>query len=144
MITKKELIAVVLEILNKEQMEQLVSRLKQIDQQIRQEELEQETCEDPIVLSKKVVNDDFTVNREEGQERRSVPVRASENTWSDSGEENKGEEKQIVKPPTRRLRKKVEMVKINCSVCHQPKEIAPGLMTSSRAYYRCENCVGGR
>ena len=137
MITKQELINIVLEILTKDQMNELVSKLKAIEERLSVEDPAPEQKQ----VQKKLVNDDFTVNRQEGQ-RKSVPVRASENTWTDTGEERL-EEVQIVKPLTPRNRKKAKMITVTCSVCHQSKEISTALVTSSKAYYRCENCVGG-
>jgi len=142
MITKQELINVVLDILTQDQMKELIARLQAVDAKSNKTEDTGPVYEEPPAMSKRIVNDDFTVNRDDKEDRKSVPVQASSNTWVDAGEERK-EETQIKKAPMPRVRKKVEMIKVNCSVCHQPKEISPGLMTSSRAYYRCENCVGG-
>lgn len=138
-ITKQELIEIVLSILTEEQMKELEAKLIAIDSK------ENETPEEPKpVAKKKVVNEDFSVNREGAdRSRSSVPVRAGSNTWVDEGEERDGVDDKIVKTIMPRTRVKPKTQVMVCSLCHQPKEVPAGLLRKG-GYYRCENCVGGR
>lgn len=143
MITKEELIQVVLGILTKEQMLVLNQKLEEIHRSHSAVQPQPVRPIEVVQTRKRVVNDDFSVNRDEDEDMRSsVPVYAGENTWQDEGEEKDGFDQKIKRKHTPRIRPKVVMQTMVCSVCQKAQEVPPGLLRKG-AYYRCENCVGG-
>ena len=142
MITKEQLIEIVLEILTPDQMKILNDRLQLVHENMTSTKAA-ETVDVNTSTPKRVVNEDFTVNRNNGKDGRvSVAVSAGENKWSDSGEERDDFDEKVQRKYTPRVRPKAVMQTVVCSVCQKAQEIPPGLVRRG-SYYRCENCVGG-
>ena len=82
---------------------------------------------------------DFRMNKSISNNRkRKEPVRAKENTWTDTGEK-----KDIVTPdyqPTPRNRQAPEKVKVKCHICGRTSVVDSRFICGE--FYRCNNCTG--
>ena len=84
---------------------------------------------------------DFTMKPKNGvpqQKKRKVPVKARENTWTDTGEHRDVSTPEFTKTP--RNRKPPQKKTVTCSACGSKSKINANLVQGQ--YYRCENCVG--
>lgn len=124
--------------LNDEQKQALLAALNNKDSAASQavpEEVNQET--------KRKIVEDFTMHKESSLQNNSrrMPVKARNNTWSDSGTEARGAETETPNiERTPRTRKPPQKKKVNCSVCGKPNTINASLIYGQ--YYRCDNCIG--
>jgi DNA-directed RNA polymerase subunit RPC12/RpoP len=70
-------------------------------------------------------------------QRRKEPVRAKQNTWTDTGEDRNIETPKY--EPTPRTREKVEKVSIKCHACGKSFDADPRFVYGE--YYRCDRCA---
>lgn len=88
-------------------------------------------------------DDSFTVkpkNNINQQQRRREPVKAKENTWTDTGED-----KHVSTPqyqPTPRTREKSNKVSMNCHACGKTFSVDPRFVYGE--FYRCDRCSSRR
>jgi DNA-directed RNA polymerase subunit RPC12/RpoP len=70
-------------------------------------------------------------------QKRKEPVRAKQNTWTDTGEDRNIETPKY--EPTPRTREKIEKVSIKCHACGKSFDIDPRFVYGE--YYRCDRCA---
>lgn len=92
-----------------------------------------------------VVNEDFTVTRNNEVETRKQPVRARKNQWVDTGEEVEHDadfdpSKFEKMGRTARSRPKSQKVELTCHVCHKTFKTDPKLVYGE--FVRCNRCTG--
>lgn len=90
-----------------------------------------------------VVNEDFTVTRNNDIDTRKQPVRAKKNQWSDTGEnrdEDFDAEKFEKMGRVARSRPKSEKVAVTCHVCNKTFKTDPELIYGE--FTRCNRCTG--
>lgn len=139
----------VLESMSKEQKEQLIAELiaevgsLQPEKQIPERKIEGERiiCDEPVYddiqpLKKMDFSTDWG-NSVDGKR----PVRAQENTWSDTGEERDEEydPSQYQKVPRSRPNAKTKIVEKTCSVCNKKFDIDSSLVYGQ--FVRCNRCT---
>ena len=138
----KEVFAIVLDILTKEQVDELYDRIQQLNNQPEEKEPELQ----PVIREEEpyVNPNDFSINHNSTLAGKSggQKVKAGENQWRDKGEEKDDFDK-VVKRKSKvpRNRPKTQLKEMVCSVCHRKNMVHPSIIGGS--YYRCENCVGG-
>lgn len=120
--------------LSDEQKQALLAALSDKDSvssQMLPEEVNEETTT--------IITEDFRVQREPTEySRRREPVRARENTWTDTGEAKDIQTPDVKRTP--RTRKPPQKKSVQCSVCGKTNTINSSLVYGQ--YYRCDNCTG--
>lgn len=93
--------------------------------------------EEPVSQS---VDPDFTMNKKTqlNKQKRREKVRASDNTWTDTGEHRDVETPKTDRTPRNRVPPKKKTVK--CHVCGKNSTINATLVYGE--YYRCDRCTG--
>ena len=84
---------------------------------------------------------DFTMHSKNSvpqKNRRKVPVKAQQNTWTDTGEHRDISTPEFTKTP--RNRKPPKKKTVTCSACGSKSKVNANLIQGQ--YYRCEKCVG--
>lgn len=100
------------------------------------------TTHPPFIAGEKVV-EDFTMHKRESngvKNRRKEPVKARQNTWSDTGEFKEVSTPDVQRTPRNRPAPKKKEVK--CSSCGKTSRVNANIVYGE--YYRCERCVGTR
>ena len=105
--------------------------------EINQEEKINQKTKDKINRTN-VINEDFTVTRNNTQTNRKVPVRYKRNEWKDVGEHHDIDTPNFEKTP--RNRNKPKRQKVECHVCGKTFSINPALAFGE--YHRCNKCTG--
>lgn len=88
------------------------------------------------------VQEDFTMHKDKpssikGQSRKQ-PVRARENTWTDTGEYREVETPETKRTPRNRL--PPQKKEVTCHVCGKNSKVNANIVYGE--YYRCDRCTG--
>lgn len=90
-----------------------------------------------------VVNEDFTVTRNNDIETRKQPVRAKKNQWVDTGEDrDEGFDPELFEKMGKaaRSRPKYKKATVDCHVCGKTFKIDPDSIYGE--FIRCDRCTG--
>tara|TARA_Y100001938_G_scaffold98611_1_gene134934 strand:+ start:171 stop:590 length:420 start_codon:yes stop_codon:yes gene_type:complete len=135
-----ELIKKLIESLTPDQKADLVNGLLNSNVKSDKTEAREETVSSQ---PKSNINEDFTVQRNEGLGRRSAPVSAKKNKWVDIGEDRDPDfdpEKFERMGRTARNRGKVKKKYVDCHVCGRGFHINENLIYGE--FTRCNRCTG--
>lgn len=116
--------------------EQRQALLKALTSNIKEDKIEVKDIVQPDA------KEDFTMVRQSSLEsnNRRIPVKARQNTWSDTG----SEAKDVVTPNvsrTPRTRKPPQKKVVRCHACGKENTVNANIVYGE--YYRCDRCVGG-
>ena len=86
------------------------------------------------------ITDDFRVVKKStlGSNRRREPVKARENTWTDTGEHREVETPNVQRTPRNRPPPKKKHV--TCNACGKKYQVNANIVYGE--YYRCDRCTG--
>lgn len=86
------------------------------------------------------ITDDFKVVKKStlGSNRRREPVKARENTWTDTGEHREVETPNVHRTPRNRPPPKKKHV--TCNACGKKYQVNANIVYGE--YYRCDRCTG--
>tara|TARA_B100001564_G_scaffold351385_1_gene357146 strand:+ start:1672 stop:2043 length:372 start_codon:yes stop_codon:yes gene_type:complete len=86
------------------------------------------------------ITDDFRVVKKStlGSNRRREPVKARENTWTDTGEHREVETPNVHRTPRNRPPPKKKHV--TCNACGKKYQVNANIVYGE--YYRCDRCTG--
>jgi len=88
------------------------------------------------------VNDDFTVNRENGVSGGTLktPIKAQKNTWVDDELEHTDVKTPVVEKTKKRP--PAQIVEVECSGCNKRFKVSSTVVYGE--YHRCDRCAGTR
>ena len=100
--------------------------------------------EEAVEAPKENIVEDFTMHKNKSdngvKNRRKEPVKARQNTWTDTGEFKEVETPNVQRTPRNRPSPKKKEVK--CNACGKTFKVNASIVYGE--YYRCERCVGTR
>jgi len=118
--------------LSDEQKSQLLSALTPKEKVVEESQPEEKVVEDFTMHKEKVSNG--------VKNRRKEPVKARQNTWTDTGEHREIETPDVQRTPRNRPSPKKKDVL--CNACGKTFKVNASIVYGE--YYRCERCVGTR
>lgn len=102
----------------------------------------EEPVEEPVQEPATRPVEDFTMHKNKSnnsiKNRRKEPVKARQNTWTDTGEHREVSTPSIERTPRNRPAPKKKNVK--CNACGKTFKINANIVYGE--YYRCDRCVG--
>lgn len=109
----------------------------EVESRWQHEEPISEAVDGPSPTTAEVEN--FTVTRQPTKSSKSrEPVRAKQNTWSDTGEDRHIETPESTRTP--RTRKAPPKKTVTCHACGKTEKVNASLVFGE--YYRCDRCIG--